>query len=57
VLAFTSVGVGPKSSIKVERTKEDGNTNRYFDNKLQSSDFPNAQTFEDVYVHIEHMYG
>ena len=24
VLAFTSVGDGPKSSVKVERTKEDG---------------------------------
>ena len=24
VLAFTSVGDGPKSSIRVERTKEDG---------------------------------
>ena len=24
VLAFTSVGDGPKSSFKVERTKEDG---------------------------------
>ena len=26
VLAFTSVGDGPKSSVKVERTKEDGMT-------------------------------
>ena len=25
VLAFTSVGDGPKSSVEVERTKEDGN--------------------------------
>ena len=24
VLAFTSVGDGPKSAVKVERTKEDG---------------------------------
>ena len=24
VLAFTSVGDGPKTSVKVERTKEDG---------------------------------
>ena len=26
VLAFTSAGDGPKSSVKVERTKEDGKT-------------------------------
>ena len=26
VLAFTSVGDGPKSSVKVKRTKEDGKT-------------------------------
>lgn len=27
VLAFTSVGDGPKSSVEVERTREDGENN------------------------------
>ena len=30
ILAFTSVGDGPKSSILTERTKEDGKTCRIF---------------------------
>ena len=41
VLAFTSKGDGPKSSVVVERTAEDGKnlltyTNRYFDNKFHA---------------------
>ena len=32
VLAFTSNGYGPKSSVKVERTNEDGELIRYQNN-------------------------
>ena len=72
VLAFTSVGDGPKSSVVVERTKEDGKNLLTDLDILVANSTPlivvectnmfvccNAQKFKDVYVHVhtECMYG
>ena len=51
VLAFTSVGDGPKTSLVVERTKEDGKnslTNVLIDNKLHP--FYCSRMHQDVLV-------
>ena len=50
VLAFTSVGDGPKSSVKIVRTKEDGKRYRssYITERMQSRDVIPWQPFSSA---------